>query len=202
MSAFISRVALRPEGAARFRHWLASGAYGEHQLLWQLFPQGGRTPFLYRWFEPQSPAFLVSWAAPLREHPAWRVESKPYTPQLRAGERLAFVLRANATVFREGRRHDIVMDARAHGDGRPRLEVANDLGLTWLSRQAERHGFALEETQITYYGQLRARGISLGVMDYEGKLRVTDPKAFALALVQGVGRARRFGCGLLLVRRT
>ena len=201
MSAFISRVALRPEGAARYRHWLASGAYGEHQLLWQLFPQGGRAPFLNRWFEPQSPAFLISGVAPLPDHPAWRVESKPFAPQLREGDRLAFVLRANATVYREGHRHDVVMDARAHGDARARLEVANELGLAWLSRQGERHGFALEDGHVSYYGQLRARGISVGVMDFEGKLRVTDQESFALALVQGVGRARRFGCGLLLVRR-
>ncbi len=40
-----------------------------------------------------------------------------------------------------------------------------------------------------------------GVLDYEGVLTVEDPVLFLSALTVGFGRARAFGCGLMLVRR-
>ena len=39
------------------------------------------------------------------------------------------------------------------------------------------------------------------VLDFEGVLEVTDPMRFLAALVNGFGRARAFGCGLMLIRR-
>ena len=37
-------------------------------------------------------------------------------------------------------------------------------------------------------------------VDFGGQLTVTDGRAFATALVGGIGHAKAFGCGLLLVR--
>jgi CRISPR system Cascade subunit CasE len=39
------------------------------------------------------------------------------------------------------------------------------------------------------------------VLDFEGVLEVTDPVRFLAALANGFGRARAFGCGLMLIRR-
>ena len=38
-------------------------------------------------------------------------------------------------------------------------------------------------------------------MDFTGKLTVLDAAKFGAALTQGIGHAKAFGCGLLLVRR-
>ncbi len=38
-------------------------------------------------------------------------------------------------------------------------------------------------------------------LDFTGLLTVTDPAAFLTALACGFGRARAFGCGLMLIRR-
>ena len=35
----------------------------------------------------------------------------------------------------------------------------------------------------------------------EGKLKIVDPDRFKQALLQGIGSAKAFGCGLMLVRR-
>ena len=40
-----------------------------------------------------------------------------------------------------------------------------------------------------------------GVMDFSGMLEVKDPARFLTQLAQGFGRARAFGCGLMLIRR-
>ena len=43
--------------------------------------------------------------------------------------------------------------------------------------------------------------IRLGTLEYEGSLVVRDPAAFLAGLFTGFGRARAFGCGLMLIRR-
>ena len=49
-------------------------------------------------------------------------------------------------------------------------------------------------------GQGRRRP-RFGVLDLEGVIAVTDPALFLPKLVQGFGRAKAFGCGLMLIRR-
>jgi CRISPR system Cascade subunit CasE len=43
--------------------------------------------------------------------------------------------------------------------------------------------------------------ISFLSVDYSGILKVTDPEKFTAALTTGIGRAKAFGCGLLLIKR-
>ena len=43
--------------------------------------------------------------------------------------------------------------------------------------------------------------LCFSTVDFSGQLTVTDPQAFRTALLGGVGSAKAFGCGLLLVRR-
>lgn len=47
----------------------------------------------------------------------------------------------------------------------------------------------------------RGRRIQFSSVDYEGLVEVRDPEKLLRALTEGVGRAKAFGCGLLLVRR-
>lgn len=41
----------------------------------------------------------------------------------------------------------------------------------------------------------------LGLIDYAGVLTITDPAAFLAGLAKGFGRAKAYGCGLMLIRR-
>ena len=43
--------------------------------------------------------------------------------------------------------------------------------------------------------------LSFSTADFSGELTVIDPAAFAVALGDGIGPAKAFGRGLLLVRR-
>jgi CRISPR system Cascade subunit CasE len=47
----------------------------------------------------------------------------------------------------------------------------------------------------------RGANMKIGVLDFEGVLEVTDPDRFVDAVAQGFGRAKGFGCGLMLIRR-
>jgi CRISPR system Cascade subunit CasE len=45
------------------------------------------------------------------------------------------------------------------------------------------------------------KAIRLSTLDFDGVLRVTDPDLFQKIILQGLGPAKGFGCGLMLVRR-
>ena len=45
------------------------------------------------------------------------------------------------------------------------------------------------------------QGDEIGVLEFEGVLTVTSPAEFVAAVLQGFGRAKAFGCGLMLIAR-
>jgi CRISPR system Cascade subunit CasE len=154
--------------------------------------------------------------APVDTHGLFELESKPFAPELTAGDRLGFSLRANATVSRptargqRGVRHDVVMDLLHRTPG-PRAEARHEVMQTaahdWLARQGEAHGFALcGDVVVDGYDRVamprqRANRRCSVCLDMSGVLEVTDPERFLAKLAQGFGRARAFGCGLMLIRR-
>lgn len=44
-------------------------------------------------------------------------------------------------------------------------------------------------------------GVTLAVAEYEGVLQITDLEAFKSMLVNGLGRGKAYGCGLLTLAR-
>ena len=87
-------------------------------------------------------------------------------------------------------------------------------GRTWLADQGARNGFRLPLNaagepvlRVDGYDQVRvARGrgqkaIMFSVLDLEGMLEVVAPNSFLEALARGFGKAKAFGCGLMLIRR-
>jgi len=80
----------------------------------------------------------------------------------------------------------------------------------WWERQAERNGFrvldppALLDYRTVPLGR-RAHGrgklAQLGISRLTGLVEVTDPEAVKARIAKGFGRAKAFGCGLMLIRR-
>ena len=84
----------------------------------------------------------------------------------------------------------------------------------WLDGVAKRNGFEIALTdeekpqrmlQVDAYEQSKAgkrdHDIRFSAVDFSGELLVTNPELFQQALFNGIGHAKAFGCGLLLVRR-
>lgn len=186
-----------------------------HRLLWTLFADAPDRKRDFLWREHQAGEFLIVSARPPGESSLFaRIDTKPFEPVLAEGDRLAFDLRANATRTKKGvGRVDVVMDVLHAGgpNGRAerRMEVAQAEGAAWLTRQGKRLGFAVERCDVTDYSVRalpayrgkRAGQPQFGVLDLQGLLKVTDPVRFRAALAEGFGRARAFGCGLMLIRR-
>lgn len=121
---YLSRVRIRPEidRQSQLGRLLQHNTYGVHQLLWDLFP-GGQARFLYREELAQSQLceegngikgesiwYLLSSVQPAQDTPLFAVDTRPFEPQLQEEQHLAFRLRANPVVTRNGKRHDLVMD--------------------------------------------------------------------------------------------
>ncbi|UYG07594.1 type I-E CRISPR-associated protein Cas6/Cse3/CasE [Halomonas sp. M4R1S46] len=228
---YLSRVRVDLNGLSRGALFdiMDGRAYAAHQLLWRLFPEHqGARPFLFRqeMEEPEDggaprglPLFYVlSDREPVPIPGLLEAQCKAFSPALEVGDRLAFRLRANPTVAKSvagkrGQRADVLMAAKypfeAGGDRKSQacIEAMDGAAHGWLAERAESWGFRLPvEPEVGAYRQHalpkdKGRPIRFSSVDYEGLLEVTDPGRLTETLAQGVGRAKAFGCGLMLLRR-
>jgi CRISPR system Cascade subunit CasE len=205
-------------------------AYRDHQLLWRLFRDGDGRPgedetpgapetrdFIFRRrveLHSTLSYYVVSNRRPRPAPGLLTVVSKPYHPQLKAGDRVGFDLRANPVVSRKrsghgsSAHHDLLMDAKFAARAGSGGEIDGPKpALTWLASRAKQWGLQPHlETVITGAHtrnrmQPGAREIIFTTLDYTGSALVVDPDLLNAALLHGVGKKRGFGCGLLLVRR-
>jgi CRISPR system Cascade subunit CasE len=222
---FFSKVTFNPTVHARSEliKLTQSGAYAAHQLLWKLFTHEPDRSFLFREEIANDgvPAFyILSQKKPLVDTPSFSVASKPYQPQLKTGDRLAYKLRVNPTVsisVQGGRskRHDVLMhakqQAREEGVTNPRdIEAAmHNAARAWLAdeQRLTRWGFKLDSlpdveryTQHKFAGK-HGRPVQFSSVDLQGILTVEDPDKFLASVCTGIGKSKAFGCGLLLIRR-
>jgi len=83
----------------------------------------------------------------------------------------------------------------------------------WWKKQGERCGFALVvddsglsklQTSAYQWHAMPNKGKRAGFssVDFTGKLQMTDIEKFRIALFEGIGRSKAFGCGLLMIKRT
>ena len=199
----LSRLTLNPRHR-QARQDLAA-PYELHRTLLRAFPDredGGPGRVLFR-IEPSStdgqPIVLVQ----SQVEPNWDELQDGYLTgcaqkqvelDLQKGQCLRFRLRANPTVTREGKRHGL-------------FQI--DQQLEWLRRKGERNGFepfdvmvGRADRQTTRPGNSRRPPLVHWSVDYEGKLRITDPGRLLGVVRDGIGPAKAFGFGLLSLAPT
>lgn len=196
-----------------------SGLYAIHQWLWQLFPNQEKRCFLFREerIGKGYQYYLLSEIAPLTNHELFLVETKPYQPKLTVGMKLIFSLRANPVVFKNGKRSDVMMNAKYLAkqqglDNEIKIRQ-NEAAINWLIKQSESRGFSLSTTdgqqldctvinytQEQFIKKSTLKPITYSSVDYQGVLTVTDVDLFLNTIYQGVGKSKGFGCGLFLLK--
>lgn len=230
MSLYLSRLTLNMHAPARALAGLLNPADADaradahHRLIWTLFGDGKdrMRDFLWR-ADGKGRFFTLSARPPLGNDLFCPPETKAFDPVLHPGDRLSFALRANATRDRarvsrmtpdarrgNSRRVDVVMDLLRdvpHADrAGARMDLAQQAGAEWMARQGAAKGFtplsvAVQDYSVLNLSRGRKRGMTHGVMDLSGEIQVTDPAAFLPAMASGFGRAKAWGCGLMLIRR-
>ncbi|MDA0282870.1 MAG: type I-E CRISPR-associated protein Cas6/Cse3/CasE [Planctomycetota bacterium] len=184
-----------------------------HKTLLQAFPdksEGGPGPVLWRLDTDRRTGICRVLIQSLKE-PNWQtltehcpeyiaaqsaegippVQSKPMSDmRFRTGQQLAFRLRANPTVKREGKRHGLLSEEDQSA---------------WLQRKAETNGFRVVSVVITPERPRESgmgRTLKFASALFEGRLVIEDSDLFlASAIASGIGSAKAFGFGLLSVAR-
>jgi CRISPR system Cascade subunit CasE len=98
------------------------------------------------------------------------------------------------------------------------LKAAADSALeSWLKEKGARNGFELVhgesmngKKRLKFQAEgyrwhampKKGRDAGFSSVDFEGELQVVDPELFQTMLFNGIGPAKAFGCGLMMVRRT
>jgi CRISPR system Cascade subunit CasE len=117
------------------------------------------------------------------------------------------VMHLKKSLSDENKRHDVVMRLKNFFDedkeDYSQAELEQFAGEKWLVERAEKNGFKLLSVIAHGYQQhhFKRRKIKISTLDFEGILEITDPELFKNALFKGIGSAKAFGCGLMLIKR-
>ena len=191
--------------------WLVPGrldnAWEWHRALWTLFPDfkrkpGESSPFLYR-IEKMNLAQGAEVLMQSNIHPAETSDrarllaTRTIEPQPHEGQLLAFRLTANVT--------KAIRDAK-QTERKIRVPlIKEDQQIEWFRRKLDGSARNLTNLQIqphppTYFRKGHKPGKIVSIT-FDGVLEVGDPVALKELIRKGLGPAKAFGCGLMLVRR-
>ena len=223
MTLYLSRLTLNKDASATALMPLldpsepGQAADAHHRLIWLIFSDGSSRTRDFLWRYDGNGRFMTLSARKPQAHDLFqKPETKAFDPKLKSGDLLHYVLRVNATRMRrvaprKSKRVDVVMDLLhkeaptvKRADARNR--VAAEAATAWVESQGAKKGFRQHSTVTEGYstlelGRKRREDATFGILDLSGKIEVTDPAAFLFALSQGFGRAKAWGCGLMLIRR-
>lgn len=225
---YFSKVSINPASVDinKLASQVCADSYKEHQQLWNLFDPdpSAKRDFLFRREQLNGwPVYyVVSRRKPESPQTIWTVEHKEYQPKIHTGQQLAFRLRVNPVVTHTSeqgkkQRHDVVMNLKKQMDyqrqnkkDRPHeIQLVQQAGIDWLEKRAVTAGFRFQKYAVGVDAYVQHKSfktrqknpIRYSTLDYEGLLTVADDKLFTQALFDGMGPAKAFGCGLLLIRR-
>jgi CRISPR system Cascade subunit CasE len=201
----LTHVTLDFATAARLR---LRDCYDWHQAVWKAFPgrDRERREFLTRLdqrregfrlliISPMEPT-RPEWCPPGAE--SWKTKPIPetyftrrrYVFQLCANPTKKIASKADGTVTKNGRRVPL---------GK-REELVE-----WIKRKGDQGGFAVDEATLRTFSRGREYFRKNGqdgmhsAVEFEGALTVTDPAKFHETFTRGIGSAKAFGFGLLVI---
>lgn len=170
--------------------------------------------FLWRESEPGT-LIILAGQEPKGFLPIFNISIMRFMPCITDGDQISLRMRVSPTIYkavegaRRPKRHDLVMDALYNISGERsqiRHEVVQKIITEWLTAQGAIHGFKpeLTKTAVYAYRQLQlletdGRKISFSAVDIESLVEIFDAERFLVCLNSGLGGARSFGCGLILI---
>jgi CRISPR system Cascade subunit CasE len=181
--------------------------YDWHQAVWKAFPgrDGENRDFLTR-LDERDDGFrllIVSPASPTRPDwcPVEAWQTKPIPETYFSKRRYAFQLRVNPTkkVTKLG------ADGKPTKNGRRVPLRTREEFVAWIRRKGEQGGFSVAADTMRaiqqgreYFQKKEMRGLHSAV-EFQGTLTVVDPVKFHDSFARGVGSAKAFGFGLMVI---
>lgn len=118
----------------------------------------------------------------------------PFLEQLNYGQQWQFRLRANPTCSKKD-----IQDLNIRGKVIPCLKIEEQM--KWFETKmmkcgAALNGFELTSREVSQFAR-NGNTITLNTATFEGILTITDSDLIREAMIDGIGRAKAYGCGLL-----
>ncbi len=189
----LTQIMVNKTVAARKR---LSDAYAWHKALWEAFPDrpDDNRDFLFRIDDQHSEfrVLLLSLHVPTPQ--TWgQWKGKPVSEHFLNHSHYAFQLKVNPT--------------KRRCKDRRRLGIYDETELKdWIARKAQQYGFSLIKESLSVGAPMNEtflknhhRGKHVSV-DFKGYLTVTNPDAFKSGFQKGIGSAKAFGFGLLMLQ--
>jgi CRISPR system Cascade subunit CasE len=198
--SYLSQIRVGKGEAARLR---LQDAYSWHQELWRAFPgkDGELRSFLFR-VEDRHEVFQVLLLSPeapvVPDWGSWEV--KKVANSFLSHDHYLFQVRANPTIKRVVR--DTAGERKKNGR---RTGIYDPEGLqAWIRRKALQAGIEILDCSAGppihgYFVKEGRRGKHIAV-DFQGTLRVRDRAVFENTFRTGIGPAKAFGFGLLMLQ--
>jgi CRISPR system Cascade subunit CasE len=170
--------------------------YAWHKMIWHAFPKkdGQMRKFLFR-VDAETDSFRVLLLSPERPSLAdWGTwQTKAISLGFLAHQVYLFQLKANPTMRRSSDRRRLPI----YQENRLRL---------WMVRKAKDAGFRIADKSLIigapideHFTRKGRRGKHVSV-DFQGLLNVTNQDRFRKAFCDGIGPAKAFGFGLLMLQ--
>jgi CRISPR system Cascade subunit CasE len=145
----------------------------------------------------------------LRDNPVAQLKEERSEEEKLRQEEHRKISQLSEKITKKRVRHDVVMHLKKSLTEEERqsysqAELEQMAGEKWLQELAAKKGFRVLGVTVQGYQQhhFKKRQIKISSLDFDGVLEVTDPQLFIdEALFSGIGRAKAFGCGLLMIRR-
>ena len=222
---YLHKISIDREALSRDRK-THQDVYSLHQKIWALASRNKnqKRDFLYRIeYDAYQNIKHIYLLAPNQISSQKNIKiavSPRYQPQIKTDEFLFFKLRANPIIKRKengkAKEYRIIMDAKHQFNKNGKNyqeqfsldELIHDVGMKWLIRKGEQHGFSVKQFEVRINNDseysvkpLGKKVFTLRTLDFEGKLKIVDADRFKKALFNGIGSAKAFGCGMMMIKR-
>jgi CRISPR system Cascade subunit CasE len=192
VNIFLTQIVVNKTQAATHR---LSDAYAWHNALWKCFPEkeNEKRHFLFRLDELPRDMKVLMLSSDKPEILYWgNWQTKSIPPSFLSHPVYRFQIKANPTMLR-------LKDRR-------RIGIYNEERLCeWLVRKGSQNGFSIEQDSLQINGPMDETFTRKGKIgkhtwaDFKGILNVTDNDAFNRGFYNGIGSAKSFGYGMLML---
>lgn len=204
---YVARMILTKDLAAKQKLF---GVYDWHKAAWELFPDmpNADREFLFRLDESEEEFQLTVASKHKPRHSPWCPEDDwlcyQIPPEYFNRQQYLFMLRVNPT---RTTRKNLDETRREKKHGRHEAVLKMPELREWFIKKSGQCGFrALDQPKLDISPPVFHRlekdgynGTIIGV-DFKGALEVTNRELFKTAFENGIGRARSFGFGLLILK--
>jgi CRISPR system Cascade subunit CasE len=204
-----SRQTMRALASPSVLHGMVETSFtGERSRnLWRLDTLRGKTYLLL--LSPERPDMLNAYSqigARDTEEPWQTKDYDAYIASIQSGDALRFRLTANPTYSH----HEPDEKPGNRPRGQVCAHITTEHQKNWLADRAKGLGFAVDDNNFDVTesrwrsfrkGKDRGRPVDLLSVTFEGELTVTDAEQFRKTLINGIGRGKAYGMGLMTVIR-